>query len=219
MSRMGLYRVLNFPFVFSLSQALLAPGSNFFLQKQYRIVFEGSKGVVLDVGCGPSLATPMPNGFILGCDINHKYVTRYTKPVKNKRKSEMCSKNYKYACLGVVCSAEFLPFFDSTFDQTRCSGLLHHLPTEIAVRTIKEMLRCTRSFGKIILCDAVWPKSPIRRPLAWITQRLDRGAWVRTEEQLLNLCNTAYHGHWQHRRFTSTFTGLEEMSLTIELTA
>ena len=219
MSRMTLYKVLNYPFVFSLSQAFLAPGSKFFLQKQYRIVFDGSKGVVLDVGCGPSLATPMPNGFILGCDINHKYVTRYTKPVKNNRINEICGKNYKCACLGVVCAAEFLPFSDSTFDQTRCSGLLHHLPTEIAVRAIKEMLRCTRSFGKVIICDAVWPKSSICRPVAWLIQRFDRGAWVRTEKQLTNLCNTAYQGHWQHRRFTSAFTGLEEMSLTIELTA
>ena len=219
MSRLSLYRVLEFPFVFSLSQALLAPGSNFFLQKQYRIVFEGSKGVVLDVGCGPSLATPMPNGFILGCDINHKYVTRYTKQVKDKRIGEMCSKGYKCACLGVVCAAEFLPFPDRTFDQTRCSGLLHHLSTGIVVPTIKEMLRCTRSFGKVIICDAVWPKNPICRPLAWLTQLLDRGAWVRTEKQLIDLCHTAYQGNWKHRRFTSTFTGLEEMALTIELTA
>ena len=47
MSRLSLYRVLEFPFVFSLSQALLAPGSNFFLQKQYKLFLKDLKGLYL----------------------------------------------------------------------------------------------------------------------------------------------------------------------------
>jgi|LGVF01.1.fsa_nt_gb SAM-dependent methyltransferase len=212
------YRFLDFPKIYSFSQKLLAPGSEFLLQKEYAISFAGSKGLVHDIGCGPSLDTPMPNGIIVGGDINPRYVRKYAM----LDKSEKTSKKKRYrghsqsAHFGVVCTADYLPFYDSTFNETRCSGLLHHLPTESALLTIKEMLRCTRPFGRVIIFDNVWPKKPICRPLAWLTRRYDRGQGVRTEDQLLNLAYAAYHGNWQHRRFTYTFTGLEGIFLTIE---
>ena len=163
----------------------------------------------IGTGCGPLLTTPSPNGTIIGIDINPLYVKKYARVDVERNQNGIRGYIEQRARFGVVCSAEHFPFKDSIFDETRCSGLLHHLPTESSLRTIKEMLRCTRPLGKVIIFDNVWPKRPIYRPLAWLTRRCDRGEWVRTEEQLLNLAYTTCDGNWQHRRFTYTFTGLE----------
>ncbi len=197
-----LYTLLEFPLIYSISQKLLAPGAVFLLKKHYKNIFGESRGRVLDVGCGPLLTTPLPNGIIVGIDINPLYVKRYT------------DQRTRYALIG---SADFLPFDDNIFDEGRCVGLLHHLPIESAQRIIEEMVRCTRPEGKIIILDNVWPRS-FYRPIAWLTRRFDRGEWVRTEEELLNLANTAYPGNWHHRRFTYSFTGLECLLLIIEKT-
>lgn len=210
------HKFLDFPAAYSIAQKLLAPGSALLLQKEYRICFSDSKGVVLDVGCGPLLSTPTPNGIIVGGDVNIRYIRQYANPDEYQTISEKCEREYQCVRLGVVCKAESLPFYDSIFDETRSSGLLHHLPTENALCMIKEMVRCTRPLGKVIIFDNVWPKNPICRPLAWLTRRYDRGQCVRTEEQLLNLVYTAYPENWQHRRITYTFTGLEGIFLTIE---
>ena len=148
--------------------------------------------------------------------LNPLYVKKYARVDVERNPNGIRGYIEQRARFGVVCSAEHFPFKDSIFDETRCSGLLHHLPTESSLRTIKEMLRCTRPLGKVIIFDNVWPKRPIYRPLAWLTRRCDRGEWVRTEEQLLNLAYTTCDGNWQHRRFTYTFTGLEGIFLTIE---
>jgi hypothetical protein len=52
--------------------------------------------------------------------------------------------------------------------------------------------------------------------LAWLTRWLDRGKWVRTEDKLLDLVNSAYQGRWEKQRFTYSFTGLEMILLRVQ---
>ena len=214
MSRPRLYRLLEYPIIYTISQKLLAPGSGLLLRKCYKDVFRESRGYILDVGCGPLLTTPRPNGTIVGIDINPLYVKRYGSAGADKGPNGIS--DYSDRCMGIVCSADSLPFDENFFDESRCNGLLHHLPPESALFTMKEMIRCTRPSGKIIIFDNVWPRVSLYRPLAWLTRRFDRGEWVRTEEELLELANAAHPGNWYHKRFTYSFTGLEGLLLINE---
>jgi len=193
------YHLLKFPFIFSLSQKILAPGAGYLRKKHYKNIFRESRGWVLDLGCGPLLTTPTPDGIIVGIDINPLYVKKYK---NNKNRS------------GLVCLSDSLPFNDDMFDETRCVGLLHHLSTESAFSTIIEMIRCTCAEGKITIIDNVWPRNSLFRPAAWLIRRFDRGKWVRTEDELSRLACTAYSGNWHCQRYTYSYTGLEALSLT-----
>jgi ubiquinone/menaquinone biosynthesis C-methylase UbiE len=152
----------------------------------------------LDVGCGPRLNTPLPQGDIYGVDINLDYVRQYS-AVGNRA--------------GIVSSADGIPFKDNAFNESRCFGLLHHLPWEKALQTVREMIRCTKAGGRVIILDNVWPRNPYVRPLAWLSRRLDRGRWVRHEEELRRLAEEAHAGPWQSSRFTYTFIGQEAIAL------
>ena len=72
--------------------------------------------------------------------------------------------------------------------------------------------------SRIIVFDNVWPIMPFYRPLAWLLRKLDRGKWVRTENELLKLANSAYPMKWQSKRFTYSYTGLEGLFLTVQKT-
>ena len=216
MERSVFYRLLKFPLIYSLSQKLLAPGAGCLLKKHYRNIFGKPRGWVLDVGCGPLLTTPVPEGIIVGIDINQLYVKKYTDVSIGTNPHNKRLYTGKLKPLGIVCPADSLPFHDNMFDESRCVGLLHHLPTESALSTIMEMIRCTRAEGKIIILDNVWPKIPFSRPIAWLTRRFDRGEWVRTEDELLKLASTAYSGNWHQLRFTYSYTGLEALLLTMQ---
>lgn len=208
------YKLLEIPVFYSLSQLLLNLGSRLLTRKQYSKIFEGSSGTVLDVGCGPALTTPQPNGIIAGVDINSRYVKKFIDIDTNLQ--FIPNKSGKNIRFGVIASADFLPFPDSVFDECRSLGLLHHLCTESTINVVKEIIRCTRPGGHIIILDNVWPRRAFCRPLAWLIRRFDRGKCVRTEDNLFDLVNRAYQGKWEKQRFLYSFTGLEIISLRIQ---
>jgi len=200
MARPDLYRLLENPFIYSLSQKVLAPGSKI-LKKKYEEVFKESIGLVLDIGSGPFPSMPLPKGKLIGIDINIHYIKKYTSDDQRD---------------GVVCSSVSLPFIDNLFDETRCAGLLHHLQADMVISTIREMIRCTRENGNIFIFDNVFPRFPVLRPVAWLTRKFDRGEWVRTEEELFQIVEQAQPGNWTKKRITYSFTGLEALCLSIE---
>ena len=189
--------------VYSVSQYIVAPGFNFLLPKHFRAVFNGSSGMVLDVGCGPRMNTPAPQGDVYGVDVNLNYVRQYS-AAPNRT--------------GILGSGDGIPFKDNVFNESRCFGLLHHLPGDKALLTVREMIRCTKTGGRVIILDNIWPRNPYLRPLAWLSRRLDRGRWVRHEEALLRLAREAHAGPWQSNRFTYTFIGQEAVALTLRKT-
>jgi len=201
---------LELPLVYSVAQKLLSPEAGVFLRRQFRGIFEPSDKRVLDICCGPASALQLPKGIIVGVDINPLYVRRYIcGNLGDKKSSE------SQARFGCVCSAGSLPFKDASFDETRCIGAFHHLDKESVSSSIKEMARCTRPGGRVIVFDSVWPRVAVYRPLAWLSCRFDRGKWMLKEDELLMLANGVCPGDWQYRRFTYTFTGLEGLFLTL----
>ncbi len=192
------YRLLENSFIYNLSQWILAPGAGVFLKKHFRLIFSESKGLVLDVGCGPFLNTPA-TGKICGLDSNFGYLKQYIR---------------QSGARGVAGLAESLPFRSNIFDEVRCFGLLHHLSDAAALKAIQEMFRCVRPHGRVVIVDNVWPKNPFLRPLAWLNRRLDRGRWVRFEEKLFDLVKQSGETEWTRYRFTYTLIGHEALALT-----
>jgi len=194
------YKVLENPRVYRIIQHVMAPGHDGMLKEQFDHIFDASKGLVLDVGCGPLLNTPQPMGQVIGIDINPDYVSKYNRPPD---------------CMGIVSSADSLPFKDNCFNESRTFALLHHLPREVAVMTVREMIRCTKPDSRVIILDSIWPRNAVKRPLAWLSRRMDRGKWVRHQEELLELLNEAHPGPWKAHRFTYTYIGQEAAAFEI----
>lgn len=204
-----LYHLLEIPFVYRLSQVLLAPGLHLLMGPAYRKVFNHPAGKVLDVGCGPMLNTPQPGGLLVGIDINETYIRQYTGGYVDQDPRLIEAPPSDRKRLGFVASAEKLPFPDGAFDEARSFGLFHHLTKEEATWSIREMDRCVRPGGRLIILDAVLPVRPWAWPLAWVTRKLDRGLYMRKQEEILELVQGACAGPWDWERRIGTFTGME----------
>jgi SAM-dependent methyltransferase len=205
-----IYAILEIPWIYSLANQFLAPGHQKLMGAMHREVFEDSRGWVLDVGCGPKLITPMPDGRVVGIDINPFYVKQYAGSIDQDAGDIMCITTQR-RMFGVVGSCTRMPFEDGFFDESRCLGVLHHLPDDEVSATIKEMWRCTKSGGRVILDEPVWPRNSFLRPAAWLLQLLDRGKWVRKEQEWLELCTRSVDVSWNLRRYTCAYFGQEEI--------
>jgi len=212
-----MYRILETPWVYTLSQMLFAPGAKELLAKAYAEIFRGSRGPVLDVGCGPKLTTPPPEtGIIVGVDVNEAYVDAYSDNGVDDDPKIIRDYQGNRKQFGFAGSADQIPFPDALFTECRCMGVLHHLPDNIAETGIREMMRCTAGGGKVIIIDNVIPRNAFFRPIAWFTRKMDRGKWVRKEEKLRKMVQLVSGKEWNCQRFTYTFTGLECVALTLE---
>jgi SAM-dependent methyltransferase len=196
MARPSIYRILEYPWVYNLAQRVLAPGQSRLDRRFFRYMYTQPAALILDVGCGPSLTSPSGNGRIVDTDVDviHSTTTPRTR-------------------FGFACSAARLPFRDETFDEVRCRRLFHHLTQEQVTDTIREMARCTRPGGRIVLMDVVLPVRAWCRPVAWLMCQLDRGEWVRSEEELRQLVDAAYPGDWSLLRYTCNYLGAEALAL------
>jgi SAM-dependent methyltransferase len=208
-----LYGLLDIPWIYRLSQILLAPGKPWMMKRVFERAFSRSEGRVLDMGCGPKLVTPEPKGLLVGVDINESFVRKYTGGFLDKNPKSVFHPPDSRNRLGFLASVDNLPFENGSFDEVRAVGFLHHLPHEVLVKAIGEMFRCLRKGGKVIVLEDVWPVRGWTRPIAWIIRRLDRGDYMRSQEELLALFQEAWPGHWEQERYTYTFTGSELLYL------
>ena len=204
--------MLEIPWVYNLVQHLFAPGH----ERLQRIAFEriafAKTGPVLEVGCGPRLKTPEVRGLVVGTDVNADYLREFTGGVIDSDPGLIDHPGGRTR-LGYVCPAHELPFADGSFAEVRCRSLLHHLPRPIAVQAIREMVRCTRPGGRVVLVDPVWPRRAWTRPFAWLIMRLDRGEWVRSAEELRALAEEACPGPWRMHRYLLSYHATEGVIL------
>lgn len=151
---------------------------------------------------------------MVGVDVNESYLRQYTGGFVDRDPQVVFSPPSSRKCLGFLAPAEHLPFADDSFDEARATGFLHHLSDENAIAAIREMHRCLRKGGRLIVLEDVWPLRARTRPIAWLIRRLDRGKYMRTEERLLALFQEACPGSWECRRFTYTLVGHELLYLS-----
>jgi ubiquinone/menaquinone biosynthesis C-methylase UbiE len=190
MSGSWLHRPLESPRVYDLVQRLLGAGDRT-LDGVYSRGFGKSSGIVLDIGSGPVQETPLPRGTLIGVDVNHAYVERYT----NGPESADCSLQ------GVVASAAELPFATESVDECRCVAVLHHLPDTLSRAAISEMVRVTRRGGRIVIWEMLKPSSWSAGPLARLLCALDRGQHLRTGDELATMLLETSKLEWQEERF------------------
>ena len=185
------YAVLDAASIYNLAQVVLAPGQHARLTRVFRATAARLPGgsPVLDVGCGPVSWLWRLGMHPVGLDITSSYTVRFAAAGEP----------------AVTASSTAIPFADNSFAQVWCFGLLHHLSDDAAQATVAEMRRVTSPGGAIVIMDAVLPRSPWRRPLAYALRKLDRGGRVRTEAQHRALLGDG----WTVTREAMAYNGLE----------
>lgn len=133
----------------------------------------------------------------VGLDLSHSYTKKYLAA------GGMC----------VTASASEIPFAPETFDLVLSVALLHHLPEEVARETVAEMVRVVRPGGLVVIFDPVRPASAILRPLAYALCRLDRGEFIRRQDELCSRILPPLE--WDVQRFTHSYVGTEGLICTL----
>lgn len=180
-------------FGYRLSQAILAPGAEKaigeYVSRAVKVL--PPNGKILDVGCGP-FSRLWPLGIHpVGLDLS----AVYTKSFHSRGQPV------------ITGSADQLPFQKSSFDGVWSFGLLHHMPDSAVHNVINEMIRVCKDSGYIVIFDAVKPISPWREPLASVIRKIDRGHYMRKQQNIENILGS--HGSWECRRVKYALTGLE----------
>ncbi|OGQ98923.1 MAG: hypothetical protein A2505_03285 [Deltaproteobacteria bacterium RIFOXYD12_FULL_55_16] len=188
-----LYKLLEHPLCYRLSQLVFAPGADSLLTKQLRKTAQtlGLSGPVLDVGCGPASWLWKVSGHPVGLDLSFSYSLAF------KESGE----------IALTGSATALPFANNSFVGVWSIGLLHHLPEKAARQAMQEMLRVCQKGGYVAVFDAVLPVAPWQRPVAYLVRKLDRGRFMRKQAELVSLLPE--RTDWEINRFTYTLNGLE----------
>lgn len=115
---------------------------------------------VLEVACGPghvSLAIAPHAGAVAGIDLTEKPIA-----IARENAAARGIANARFQ----VADAYQLPFVDGCFDAAVSRYAFHHL--EYPLRALREMARCTRRGGRVVLEDMFASENPMR------AQRHDR---------------------------------------------
>jgi len=96
---------------------------------------------------------------------------------------------------------------DGSFDGVWRMGLLHHLPGKLALQAVEEMRRVSNAGGYVVIFDNVLPEPARHRPIAWMLRKLDRGRYVRRQQQLESIL--VGRESWVCERFLYSLWGLE----------
>jgi hypothetical protein len=68
-------------------------------------------------------------------------------------------------------------------------------------------MRVGQQGGYVVIFDAVFPTVPWRKPLAWAIRRMDRGRFVRSQQEIEALL--PYRERWLIERQPYSYNGLE----------
>lgn len=203
-----LYAMFDRPWIYEVAGRALALGAESALVARIRaeLASAPAAGLVLDVGCGPRSWLSRAGLDPIGVDASLSYA------VAQRRAGGRA----------VVARAEALPFHDTSFASVWSFGLLHHLSDDGARQALIEAHRVAAA-GRVVIFDGVLPVRPIRRPVAWLIRRLDRGRFLRSEGALLDLLSTALFergedspGRWRLSRLAYSRTGLEGLWCVFE---
>lgn len=168
----NIWKFLEIPFVYNLSQKLYRLGRRSFVENWLKEVLDPeTNDIILDIGCGTGRCAQFFNCHYIGIDIN----TRYIEYAKRAFKKE-------FFCM----DATALKFPDNMFDYVFSTFLFHHLDDKAVNLVIEEARRVCKPGGKIIILDPILPISKSNFIGRWFC-KIDRGRFARTLENLIKL--------------------------------
>jgi len=187
--------ILDNPWFYELSQSLITLGGPIVISRRIKRLLSQLPPAesLLDVGCGPSSYLFRAGLRPVGVDLSSVYISRYMQVGE----------------MGVAASAHALPFAPNSFGGIWTTYLLHHLPDSVALKTVQEFLRLCSKPGYVAILDMISPRSKWRRPLAALIHYLDRGKFIRSQEDLEALLPD--RAKWSTCRITNSPTGLETL--------
>lgn len=180
------------PLLYRAIQQLLAPGSTRRLGAQLSRRLGGWQacGAVLDVGCADASLLSALGFAPIGIERAHDRARAFGNAIQ--------------------ADAVQLPIRSGSVGLSFCCGLLHHLSNDQARSALMEMHRVLMGGGRMLVFDAVLPRKRWRQPLAMGIRALDQGAYMRSQEALIELLHAALPQlQWHSERVAYTATGLE----------
>jgi len=133
---------------------------------------------VLDVGCGICQFAKLTQGRYFGIDMNKGYIDQAKKLYKNDVSKEFICEDLAKAKLP-----------GSMFDVSLLINFTHHLSDHELNNVFLELNRVTSKY--IVICDPV--KQSAKNLLGRFLTYLDRGKYIRPEDELISLIGRYFH--------------------------
>ena len=151
---------------------------------------------LLDIGCGPGYVIDfLPEVDYVGFDIDSNYIQTAKQKYSNKL----------FTCSSI---ADFHIENPKTFDVVMCAGVLHHLNDQEADELFTLAKRALKPNGRLVTLDGCYTNN--QNIFAKKLLDLDRGQYVRTEEEYLKLAT---------KHFSKVTTKIDESYFHIPYTS
>jgi ubiquinone/menaquinone biosynthesis C-methylase UbiE len=178
---MNVYKILEKPFCYRMVVRIFSMGGRARKIAGFidQLMARECQGLILEVGSGTSQFR----------DIFLKYVKRYVITDINPQYVQY-SKQDNPALWHVICDAAVLPFLPARFDRVMSLYLFHHLSDEQILDTLREIQRCLKPGGKIVIVD-LFQTEKRWDLVSRLVSRLDRGQYVRPRASMRALIKQA----------------------------
>ena len=170
--------ILSFPTIYRYFYKLVGGHVRSFYVNEFIRPKDGDR--ILDIGCGPGdILEYLPQVKYWGFDINNKYIEKAKKRFGN-RGTFVCKKLTKEL---------YMEYSD--FDIVLATGILHHLSDNEAINLFELAHSALKPGGRLITFDGCYIEGQSR--LAALILSKDRGKYVRTEVEYLNLASKVFN--------------------------
>ncbi len=172
-----LRRVLSIPAIYNLFVRVVSGNGQSRYVTEYVRPEVGDR--ILDIGCGPSNILEYLEGVeYVGLDLSPRYIDSARKRYGH-RATFYCKK------VGRDTFNE-----SSSFDIVLANGLIHHLNDREAISFCQLARTVLRSGGRLVTMDGCYLEG--QSAIARFLISMDRGEYVRTQDQYLTLADTAF---------------------------
>lgn len=162
-----IHYLANKPFILDLLRRILEANH----RGEKRVIreeFAGQEGIMLDLGCGTGVFSPLFGSGYVGIDISPLYIAYARK---------------KHDKTFQVMSADRLLFPDVHFDSIFVNGVLHHLDDATVRTVVAEMRRVLKPSGQAVVMEDI----PAVTFVSKIIRGLDIGDHIRPAESYRRL--------------------------------